>query len=434
MKRPLLIVTAGLLGCVGPCSGLGVSHGDLEKVVSALEHVDPEQLPVLLAAGAAEAGVGGRGCRPAMEAIAHADPAQRATLVAAGIDDCNMRCPPSLAALQPILALDPAEQTSRLVVTCGGEDPVFGGSLAGLRSGMHPMMYAMYRHIYEEIDAALGLYPGDGELWDRFLALRPALAVQLDAGWPGVNDQPYTLATAASAAPAVVGNVDMAAAARVLEERSGVLAACAVGAPAGSYRDDAGGTPGNDDVRVLFDISFGARGGAARVTVRDGNAGWEADECLVAALANAPWSGAQAGDVAMVAWPYLLVDAPEPAPEPEPSASEPSPPGLQHGGDMIRLGALDDDVVRAVVSRNLYQVRYCYQRELTKSPELSGKIVVKFVVARDGTVSSATTKSTTMHNEAVEDCINARFMRMSFPKPEGGGIVIVSYPIVFSVE
>ena len=232
------------------------------------------------------------------------------------------------------------------------------------------------------------------------------------------------------------------------------------GAPAGSYRadegarrrldreiaenagiigdiyagEDAWGTPGNDDVRVLFDISFAARGGAARVTVRDGNAGWEANECLVAALADAPWSGAHAGDAAMVAWPHLLVDAPEPEPEPgpDPSESEPSPPGLSHGSDMIRLGALDDDVIRGVVTRHLAQVRYCYQRELTTSPALSGKIVVKFVVARDGTVSSATTKSTTMHDEAVEDCINSRFMRMQFPKPEGGGIVIVSYPIVFS--
>jgi hypothetical protein len=34
------------------------------------------------------------------------------------------------------------------------------------------------------------------------------------------------------------------------------------------------------------------------------------------------------------------------------------------------------------------QIRYCYQRELTKNPELGGKVVVKFVIAKDGTVSS----------------------------------------------
>jgi hypothetical protein len=78
------------------------------------------------------------------------------------------------------------------------------------------------------------------------------------------------------------------------------------------------------------------------------------------------------------------------------------------------------------------QIRYCYQRELTKDPNLGGKIVVKFVIAKDGTVSSAQTKATTMNNASVENCINGRFMRFKFPEPKGGGIVIVSYPFIFS--
>jgi len=102
------------------------------------------------------------------------------------------------------------------------------------------------------------------------------------------------------------------------------------------------------------------------------------------------------------------------------------------GGEAIILGALDKSLVDAVVRRHLNQIRYCYQRELTKNPSLSGKIVVKFVIAKDGTVSSATTKSSTMGNPAVESCINGRFMRFQFPEPKGGGIVIVSYPFMFS--
>jgi hypothetical protein len=102
------------------------------------------------------------------------------------------------------------------------------------------------------------------------------------------------------------------------------------------------------------------------------------------------------------------------------------------GGEAIILGALDKSLVDAVVRRNLNQIRYCYQRELTKNPELTGKVVVKFVIAKDGTVSSATTKSSTLANPAVEQCINGRFMRFQFPEPKGGGIVIVSYPFMFS--
>ena len=102
------------------------------------------------------------------------------------------------------------------------------------------------------------------------------------------------------------------------------------------------------------------------------------------------------------------------------------------GGDPIILGALDKSLIDAVIRRNMSQIRYCYQRELTKNPELGGKIVVKFVIAKDGSVSSATTKQTTMNNGTVESCINSRFMRFQFPEPKGGGIVIVSYPFLFA--
>lgn len=102
------------------------------------------------------------------------------------------------------------------------------------------------------------------------------------------------------------------------------------------------------------------------------------------------------------------------------------------GGDPIILGALDKSLIDAVIKRNMAQIRYCYQRELTKNPTLGGKITVKFVIAKDGTVSSATTKTSTMNNPAVESCINGRFMKFQFPEPKGGGIVIVSYPFIFS--
>lgn len=102
------------------------------------------------------------------------------------------------------------------------------------------------------------------------------------------------------------------------------------------------------------------------------------------------------------------------------------------GGDPIILGALDRSLIDAVIKRHMNQIRYCYQRELTKNPALKGKLVVKFIIAKDGSVSSANIKSTTMNTPSVENCVVGRFMRMQFPKPKGGGIVIVSYPFIFS--
>jgi hypothetical protein len=102
------------------------------------------------------------------------------------------------------------------------------------------------------------------------------------------------------------------------------------------------------------------------------------------------------------------------------------------GGDPIVIGQLDKAVVHAVVQRHLNNIRYCYQRELQRDPSMSGKVTVKFVIAGDGSVSSAETKSTTLHNSAVESCINGRFMRMEFPSPKKNGVVVVTYPFLFA--
>jgi hypothetical protein len=101
-------------------------------------------------------------------------------------------------------------------------------------------------------------------------------------------------------------------------------------------------------------------------------------------------------------------------------------------GEPIILGSLDKAQIDAVIKRNLQQIKYCYQRELQKTPGLTGKVTTKFVIAKDGSVSSATTKTSTLGNAGVESCINGRFLRFAFPEPKGGGIVVVSYPFVFS--
>ncbi len=85
-----------------------------------------------------------------------------------------------------------------------------------------------------------------------------------------------------------------------------------------------------------------------------------------------------------------------------------------------------------VIKRRMKELRYCYQRILREFPTLAGKITVKFIIAPDGTVAAAATKSTTMNNPQVEDCINGRFRKMLFPEPRGGGIVVVTYPFIFS--
>ena len=105
-----------------------------------------------------------------------------------------------------------------------------------------------------------------------------------------------------------------------------------------------------------------------------------------------------------------------------------------YSGRPVVIGALDKSLIDKVVNRHMNQLRYCHQRELNDHPDLAGSITVQVVIARDGSVSKASTKRSTMANEAVEECINAQFRRFRFPEPKGGGIVIVSYPLTFSPE
>jgi len=105
---------------------------------------------------------------------------------------------------------------------------------------------------------------------------------------------------------------------------------------------------------------------------------------------------------------------------------------IGNGGEAIIMGPIDKKQIDEVVRRHLNEVRYCYQRELQRSPSLAGKVSVKFVIAGDGTVSSAVTDKTTLGSAAAESCIAQRFMRMQFPALKGGGVAIIRYPFLFS--
>ena len=98
----------------------------------------------------------------------------------------------------------------------------------------------------------------------------------------------------------------------------------------------------------------------------------------------------------------------------------------------IIVGGLDKAQIDAVIKRHLNQFKYCYQRELTKDPTLGGKVTMKFTITGKGEVSASKVKNSSLGSEAVHSCLSNTLMRMQFPEPKGGGIVIVSYPFVFA--
>ncbi|MEP6654922.1 MAG: TonB family protein [Myxococcales bacterium] len=95
-------------------------------------------------------------------------------------------------------------------------------------------------------------------------------------------------------------------------------------------------------------------------------------------------------------------------------------------------GALDKEIVRRVVRLHLNEIRYCYEQELVRVPQLSGRLVVQFTIAPAGQVIAAFLQSSTLANARVENCAVQAVRRWPFPKPEGGGLVTVSYPFVLT--
>lgn len=103
--------------------------------------------------------------------------------------------------------------------------------------------------------------------------------------------------------------------------------------------------------------------------------------------------------------------------------------GPKIGIGRIRMkGALDKELIRRTVRRHLNEVKFCYQRELQRNPKLGGRIVVQFTIGGKGTVLLSKVQSSTLDNATVESCVASAVRRWSFPAPQGGGLVMVSYP------
>lgn len=96
------------------------------------------------------------------------------------------------------------------------------------------------------------------------------------------------------------------------------------------------------------------------------------------------------------------------------------------------IGGLSKEEIARVVRRHQSEIRYCYETELQKNPSLRGKVAVQFVIDPVGGVSEANVAESTMNNETAERCILGKIRNWKFPEPEGGGVVTVTYPWVFT--
>jgi TonB family protein len=109
----------------------------------------------------------------------------------------------------------------------------------------------------------------------------------------------------------------------------------------------------------------------------------------------------------------------------------------EHGPPRVRVtraevrGGLSPDVIRRVVRRHLNEVRFCYEQQLARVPDLAGRVTVQFLIAPSGAVQSSALRSSDLGSARVEQCVVQAVRRWTFPRPDGG-VVGVSYPFVMT--
>jgi TonB family protein len=101
-------------------------------------------------------------------------------------------------------------------------------------------------------------------------------------------------------------------------------------------------------------------------------------------------------------------------------------------GSSNLTGSLDKEIIRRIIRRHINEVKHCYEEELTSRPVLGGRILVRFTIGPSGQVTASELESSTMDNPSVEACTVAALRRWEFPKPLGGGNVVVTYPFVLT--
>ncbi|MFO0726124.1 MAG: AgmX/PglI C-terminal domain-containing protein [Myxococcota bacterium] len=98
------------------------------------------------------------------------------------------------------------------------------------------------------------------------------------------------------------------------------------------------------------------------------------------------------------------------------------------------IGGLDKAEIRSVIDKNYEAVRFCYSYELVRTPSLAGKVRFEWVIDAEGAVRGLRVEEKSEGFEAVAACVAKKIAAWRFPKPRGGGEVVVHYPFVFNAH
>jgi hypothetical protein len=93
----------------------------------------------------------------------------------------------------------------------------------------------------------------------------------------------------------------------------------------------------------------------------------------------------------------------------------------------LALLCLDPNVIRRVIVKHHGEIEACYEAALERSPELEGRLAVRFTIEEDGHVSDAKVDpDSTAAEPGLWRCVEEKVRAFEFPKLFGQ--VRVVYP------
>ncbi len=98
------------------------------------------------------------------------------------------------------------------------------------------------------------------------------------------------------------------------------------------------------------------------------------------------------------------------------------------------VSTIDKEAIRRIIRSNRNAIKSCYDKELTRNPTLSGKIVLQWQITNGGKMINSKVKSNDMSTNTLGPCIMNRLRVLQFPDPGPVEIAEVAFPFVFEAR
>jgi outer membrane biosynthesis protein TonB len=86
--------------------------------------------------------------------------------------------------------------------------------------------------------------------------------------------------------------------------------------------------------------------------------------------------------------------------------------------------------LNSVLRKYQPRLRRVYEKYLKRNPDLSGKIIIKFTIEADGSVSNIVVIKSDFNNKSLEKDLARRIKRIKFPSASGK--ITIEWPLIFS--